>query len=84
MIRFTMPASSLPREERIRILDAQFEEFLRSDVLREYLDILEISDTHPRDIYEAMKTYNTRKREDGSIIESQEAPLNAFLKENSR
>ena len=77
-----MPASSLPREERIRILDAQFEEFLRSDVLREYLDILEISDTHPRDIYEAMKTYNTRKRADGSIIESQEAPLNAFLKEN--
>lgn len=82
MIRFTMPSSSLPREERIRLLDAQFEDFMTSDALKEYLEILDIHSTKPGDICEDMNTYNTRKRADGSIIESQEAPLNAFLNEN--
>lgn len=77
-----MPSSSLPREERIRCLDAQFEEFLSSEALRKYLDMLDIKSTHPGAIYEEMEAYNTRKRADGSIIESQEAPLNAFLAKN--
>lgn len=77
-----MPSSSLPREERIRCLDAQFEEFLTSEALRKYLDMLDITSTHPGAIYEEMEAYNTRKRADGSIIESQEAPLNAFLVKN--
>lgn len=82
MIRFTMPDSSLSREERIRQLDAQFDDFLSSNELGEYLRILKISSKHPRDIFEDLKTYNTRKGADGKVYESQEAPLNEFLEDN--
>lgn len=77
-----MPPSSEPREERIRLLNEQFEQFLSSETLKEYLAILDIRSTDPKDILREMETYNTRKGADGLIYESQTAPLNAVLEAN--
>ena len=77
-----MPPSSEPREERIRLLNEQFEQFLSSEILKEYLEILDIRSTDAEDILREMETYNTRKGADGLIYESQTAPLNAVLEAN--
>ena len=74
-----MPQSSLPREVRIRTLDSQFESFLNSDALKEYLEILDIRDNTPERLLDELNIYNTRKAADGHIYESQQAPLNEVL-----
>ena len=81
MIRFVMPSASLSKELRIRHLNNQFEEFLNSDVLRQYLDILGVHSTDPSDIHAELQQYNTRQTKNGGILESQDAPKHLVLEE---
>lgn len=81
MIRFTMPSSSLDKETRIIQLNKQFESFLNSDVLREYLDLLGIESTEPKAIHAELQQYNTRQTKTGGILESQDAPKHVMLEE---
>lgn len=81
MIRFSMPPAYLDKETRIMQLDEQFEDFLNSDVLREYLDVLGVTSTDPVDIHAELQQYNTRQIKGGGILESQDAPKHLVLEE---
>lgn len=82
MIRFTMPDSNMPKSKRIELLNEQFQSFLTSDVLKEYLGILDITSTEADAILQDLETYNMRKGADGQIRESQVVPLNEILEKN--
>ena len=82
MIRFIMPECTLSISERINDLNNQFNSFMHSSVLDNYLNILDIDNTDIEDIYNQLETYNTRKGKDGQIRESQLAPLNELLEDN--
>ena len=82
MVRFIMSECDITKSERIKLLNAQFDEFLTSNGFREYLNILNINSCELEEIYEELKTYNTRKGADGQIRESQVAPLNEVLEAN--
>lgn len=81
MIRFSMPPATLSKEKRIKLLDDQFEEFLNSEILRKYLDVLGIKSTEPAAILAELQQYNTRVTKGGGILESQDAPKHKLLEE---
>ena len=81
MVRFSMPPAYLDKETRIRQLNSQFEEFLDSDILREYLDVLGVTSTDPAAVHAELQQYNTRQTEDGGKLESQDAPKHRVLED---
>ena len=81
MIRFSMPSATLDKEQRIKQLNDQFEEFLNSEILRKYLNVLGITSTDPVAIHAELQQYNTRKKSGGGILESQDAPKHVLLEE---
>lgn len=81
MLRFYMPSSSEAKEKRIKELNSQFDEFINSYELREYLKVLDIYSSTLEGILRDLDRYEERKTESGRIVEAQNAPLNKVLEE---
>ena len=78
MIRFLMPLASLSLEERVKDLNLQFDRFLNSDCLREYLSFFKIESTNPEVISKALGRYDPRDTGDLKK-ESQEVKASDYL-----
>jgi len=81
MLRFYMPSSSEVKEKRAKELISQFDAFINSSELRDYLKALDINSNTPEGMLRDLDRYEERMTESGQIVEAQNAPLNKVLEE---